>query len=67
MVMTQDHTPCTRDSLDTMLTSLVSELDALIDLAVMPASPSRFGDVLTRCINASALAKASRTLNARDA
>ena len=64
--MTQDQT-CTRDALETMLASLERELDALIDLTVMPASPSRFGDVLTRCINALALAKASRTLNAREA
>lgn len=62
--MTQDHTP-RPEAIDVMLTSLISELDALMDLAVLPPAPTRFGPLLTRCINATALAKASQTLNAR--
>jgi len=52
-------------SLDTILVSLIEELERALEQAVLPPIMQPFGELLTRCTNASALARAAQRLNAR--
>jgi hypothetical protein len=62
--MTQDLTN-KQLALDAILTMLVGELELALDVATDIRAQNRFGELLTRCINATGLAKAGQTINAR--
>jgi hypothetical protein len=67
VVLTMANSPRTwkTKALDGLLTVLADQLESAIDVVASINAPQRMDEILTLCINASALAKASQTVMAK--